>query len=694
MKRTCTTLLILCCLATFGQQQRIPLNANDAFANQHNKDDFSKLSDSDITTHYTVWSPAITPYRVTFDLINFDNCIIKQIKYFVNNGNPSQLKYIIRTATGEEKLLFSYTGGNWNPTWQTVNLDNTVAAKQFIIESPGNADFPDDIQLFGTYTTHTWPVIKQNLPLSDLMGVVVKPWDIASDYIFPEKIPSIVELGAKRIRLYNDYQLNHDASGNLIFDNGLWHQTSNMKLLKDKGISTQMCYLSTPYYPFTADRLNVETYLPLAKDIYAFGVHNKANGEYFKTIEVENEIDKWYSANPALEYMDGYQLAALMSMCYDGHKGKYPNVGLKASGSTALVSAPGMAEGEPYLLYQMMEWCIKNRGYRTDGTPDFPFDIYSFHCYSSLEGQRQGIPGGISPEYGMSQYLEKINTFRKRYAPWMKIHVGEWGWDISENSPLNAPAFGKYSANQVSAMWTVRALLGMAENEINASSYYRIKQDYDALDDGSWIPFATMALLRQYSEGAKQPDGSYLGFDFKRTPTGDYFKQLSQFFSEGWVFDSRVSTSPNVLKFKKGTSEAYVIWETETMAITDKPQFQEKTNTYTLLKSGSIKRFVDDGSGAMSSTGYIAGTPLAIDAKPIIITTDLVILPLRDTAGISRPFIPELFNVELYDFMGVLLLKKKDVNLVEFKKQLRRKKLFILKYYNAKKNVTEKIYKL
>jgi hypothetical protein len=596
--------------------QKIPLSKDIAYVNQHQKDEFTKLFDGDVTeaTRFTVWNPQIKPYVITFDLSDFETCKIQQLKYYNNTGNPSTLKYYyVRKDNGQKVLLKEYKGGGWVQGYQTVDILNAVNASYFIIESEGGSDFPDDLELWGEYTLKPVAVsTRPRSPLSELMGVVVKPWDIASDYMFPEKIPAIKEMGVKRVRLYDDYQLNHD-NGNLIFDHNLWHQTANIKLLKDNGISTQQSYLATPYYPFTGDKLNPETYIQLAKDVYAYGVHNKDN---VKTFEVENELNRWYG-DFAREYMDGYQLAAMMSICYDGHKGKYPNVGMKASGSTALVSVPGMAEGEPYILYQMIEWSIKNRGYRADGTPDLPFDVYSWHCYPSLEGQRQGIPGTISPEVGAAPYFERINKVRKQYAPWLKIHIGEWsGGDINQYSPLAAPIFGKYSAHQSSAMFTVRLLLLMAENEIDASSYYRIKQDFDEVDDNNGIIFATMALQKM-SGGAKQENGSYTGINIQRTLTGDYFKQISEFFNNGWVFDSRVSSSPIVLKFKKGTSEMYVIWQSETMTITDKPQFTERTGTYNLNVKGTLRKFVDDGSGVMSSEAF-NGT-ITYGSKPVIV---------------------------------------------------------------------------
>jgi hypothetical protein len=630
MRKVATILTaLLYSLGCIAQLQRIPLSAGDAYANQHKKDDFSKLSDGDLTTHFTVWSPQITPYRVTYDMSGYDNLIIKQIRYFVNNGNPSQLKYIIRTTTGEEKILYSYSGGNWNPNWVTIDLPNTTAAKDFIIESIGNGDFPDDLQLYGTYTLHQWPsVTRQASPLSDLFGVVIKPWD-DEFHLFPEKLPALLGLRVSRARLYNDYQLNHKADGswNMNQQDG-WRQVDNMKTLKANGISTQMCYLSFPYEPFPTGEVRNDpaTYLQLAKDVYDFGVDNKANGEYFKTIEVGNEMNRWYASNWA-EYMDGYALAAMMSICYDGHKGKFTGVGLKASGSQAQVSLCGLAEAEPYILYQIAEWSEKNRGYRADGTIDLPFDIYSFHLYSSLEGQRQGIPGGVSPEYGMAQYERRLNEIRNKKFSWLKIHIGEWGWDIYYKSALNAPAFGNYTAHQVSGMWSARAILWMAANRIDADSYYRIAQDYNA-DDLNEIPFSTMALLRTWNEGGiKQPDGSYTGFDIRRTLTGDYLSQLSALLSDGWTFESQVSTSPIVLKFKKGTQELYAIWEVEDMIVTDRPQFTEKTGTYNLNVKGKIKRFTDNGSGVMSEESFNGGQ-ISYSAKPLFVVVEPTQTPL------------------------------------------------------------------
>jgi hypothetical protein len=320
--------------------QKIDLPIEDAFVNQHFKDDFKKLVDNDITTRYTQWSPRVVPYQINFPFYNYDTCAVKQIRFRYNNGNASSLKfYYTKKDNGEKVLLYSYTGGSWDSAWKIIDIPSATAARSFVIESKGGDDFPDDIELYGNFSIATQTKSAHTpAPLGDLLGVVCKPWDVASDYMFPEKIPVIQSLGANRIRLYNDYVLCHDASGNLIENNVQWHQAVNMALLKSKGIATQMCYHALPSsYPWPpTDKNDPASYLKLAKDVYQFGIWNKAGGEYSKVFELLNEPGAWY-INDTSQQMDGYQLAAMCSMAYDGHKGKYPRCWIKSIRISSIV---------------------------------------------------------------------------------------------------------------------------------------------------------------------------------------------------------------------------------------------------------------------------------------------------------------------------------------------------------------------
>jgi hypothetical protein len=97
------------------------------------------------------------------------------------------------------------------------------------------------------------------------------------------------------------------------------------------------------------------------------------------------------------------------------------------------------------------------------------------------------------------------------------------------------------------------------------------------------------------------------------------------------VFESRLSSSPNVLLFKKGSDELYVLWETENMTVTDRPYFTERTSTYSVPKNGILRRLVDDSSGMMSSESYVAGTPLTVNAKPLFVvaSSQQIVLPVQ-----------------------------------------------------------------
>src|SRR6187551_748256 len=94
MKRVLIFLFSISCLTSIGQGlQKIKLNERDAYANQHGKDDFAKLIDGNIETRFTVWSPRIIPYQITFPFYDYAKVAIKQLKFRINNGNPSALKF-------------------------------------------------------------------------------------------------------------------------------------------------------------------------------------------------------------------------------------------------------------------------------------------------------------------------------------------------------------------------------------------------------------------------------------------------------------------------------------------------------------------------------------------------------------------------------------------------------------------------
>jgi hypothetical protein len=118
-----------------------------------------------------------------------------------------------------------------------------------------------------------------------------------------------------------------------------------------------------------------------------------------------------------------------------------------------------------------------------------------------------------------------------------------------------------------------------------------------------------------------QSDGTTTGLRIIRTAAGDYFKQEHDLLS-GYTFKERISSSPDVIKFTKGTSEIYAIWEDENVTFTDtRPVITERTGTYNLNVKGKIKKFTDDGSGIMSTADFTGGA-VAYSSSPVFVVVD------------------------------------------------------------------------
>jgi hypothetical protein len=177
---------------------------------------------------------------------------------------------------------------------------------------------------------------------------------------------------------------------------------------------------------------------------------------------------------------------------------------------------------------------------------------------------------------------------------------------------MNAPAYGNYTAEQTRANWAIRTILEYAAHGIDRAQWYRLYQDGNWADKDA-TQFSTMSLLRENEDKT-----------ISRRLVGDYFKQVGEM--GDYVFDSRVSESPRVLKYKKGKDVMYAIWGVEQMKKEkeSRPVFTETTGTYELSLPGIssvIKKEFQDGSGVMRSEKLNVNGKLNINysAKPLFI---------------------------------------------------------------------------
>lgn len=664
MKKFISLPFLILSLISCAQLQRIPLKVSESFANCQVSQGTEYLIDDNPQTRYHPTYPGYTslikPFRTTFLLSDFDPCIIKRIVYFDSNGDGYNCKFIlVRSDNGKEVEIFTFTGEKYLET-VTVDLppDKQFPASKLIIETPSGGDgYPNDIQLWGTFTQKKEDVKNAHYPLKNFLGANLHPWDFDS-LTYPAKYKALVDLKATMLRVYSDIYADKDsATGAYILNpekRGFQTETTFASLKKDAPwVITHICYQnqSLPIkatwtaagktshldIPYGADRNNPLTFTEIAKDAFVLATRGGSNRNlpdypilvssnwwetkqqkvkgkgFYDIIEGGNEWNAWWAGLDG--YLSGSQLATAWSAIYDGHKGLIKNAGAKKADKKIMVSNGGVASDRPDILLDVIEWSKKNRGRRPDGNVDLPFDIYQFHCYPSSDGQYSNSRGGLPPELGMIPKVENVVKTANKYGNGVRTLIGEWGYDVHPESTQNAPAYSSYSAEQSRAHLAIRAILGFAQAGAWGAEWYRLYQDWpNSIYDNVGEQFATMALLRQMDDSAKI---------IKRTLVGDYFKQFSQF--GNYVFSNAIrNDSVRVLRFTNGSKEMYAIWAVEKVTIdskTNRPVYVERQGFFELSKKGKLYRFKDDGSGEMSIENF-TGDKVAYNAKPVLIVSD------------------------------------------------------------------------
>ena len=243
---------------------------------------------------------------------------------------------------------------------------------------------------------------------------------------------------------------------------------------------------------------------------------------YIDCIEPSNEPNMTWAGRR--KYFSPFELAALSSICYDGHEGKYPNVGVKQADPNCRMTMSGIAGTSADYVRAMAFWAKYNR---KDGK--LPFDVINVHhyCGTCEEGvvdvnlADRGVKKvfyGVSPENGnIIGALKPMLDFRSRYAPEQEIWLTEFGWDTNQSydTAMSAHAYGEYSGRQVQAMWLVREYLLLSSIGIERGAMFLIR---DCGPEETVGKFATCGLVTvpldagggHTIQGNKKPSFYYL----------------------------------------------------------------------------------------------------------------------------------------------------------------------------------------
>jgi hypothetical protein len=208
-----------------------------------------------------------------------------------------------------------------------------------------------------------------------------------------------------------------------------------------------------------------------------------------------NEPDKWWKAPNGFFTAEEY--AALLSACWDGHEGRIigGNAGIKAADPNMKVVLGGLVELSVPYLRDMDTWFKANR---TDQV--FCADVLDVHHYSNNFGRNLFMTGaqGISPEAdNLRQQLVPVVQWRNQYFPNKELWLSEFGYDTGTGSVQRAVPYAGFNAEQVQAMWNIRALMEAIAAGIDRTFIYHIN---DITSDQSAI-YMTSGLVTTEAAG-------------------------------------------------------------------------------------------------------------------------------------------------------------------------------------------------
>lgn len=627
----------------------IPLSKDMFWSDNSGVIDVTPLLDGDLETAYNPgFNPIITPVRTNIEMN--PGTSVKKIEILYKYGGSFATKLIIEKLDGTEVLVGTFTppGFSQNGTWLPFNVTGVFEAKRVILESSvGGAVYGQGLRLTGDYDETYTPslTLPTKQPISNMMDVNAFGWNLNTD----AERTAFLSTGSKGVRLYTDAASIEDEKNVMGFNpsilggnyyDDLYSWLTQQGFYHHSALQGQPQYRQRDWATHNAtshrnvaynqkdDKYNPAIWVGGGEFIYnwvsRFGKSGTPsytpyvfpwNGAPVNTVKVAlnnagyvefgNEQDQFW--NGADNFMNGKQIAVAASVAYDGHKGAYAKCGVKSADPSFKMILTGLATSKTDTLEGIKDWTIKNRGYKTNGKINWPFDVIAFHHYSFTGSSNQKAGGtqvGLPPELDLELALKRFVAWVAKNCPEIELQLGEWGNDRNQGSPMKAPAYGSFSVDQVQAMWGARTILVCATSGITRAQYFRLYQDSNEMDLNP-TQFETMALLRDNENGS-----------YSRRLIGDYWKQLSEFGSyvnTGGTLQGQLRTET----YKSGTDEIKAVWTIENFS---NGVFSENIISYSVPAGTVIRRFVDGGS-AMSVQTLTATTNLSVGSSPIFIIT-------------------------------------------------------------------------
>ncbi|MGV3762432.1 hypothetical protein [Parapedobacter sp.] len=261
-------------------------------------------------------------------------------------------------------------------------------------------------------------------------------------------------------------------------------------------------------------------------------------------MECNNEPNRWWKPNKVAQ-QTASEYAANLSAFYDGHQGRLgKDVGVKNADPNMKVVMGGIAAADPAFVQEMIEWCRKHRGTKSDGTVDLCFDIINYHHYSHNrdEEKNRSKQRGVAPELSNATELaQRFVSMAEQDAHGIEVWNTEVGYDVNEYSVQKAIPIKNKSALITQADWNLRNALLYARNGVSKLFFYMLHD----LSATSTTQYASSGFVDKEGALSAKPSWNYL--IQAKDILGDFYYQAT------------IDTDPFVDEYKLDDRVIYVL---------------------------------------------------------------------------------------------------------------------------------------
>lgn len=427
------------------------------------------------------------------------------------------------------------------------------------------------------------------ITFNNMLGINAFEWNFGTPYVPADPSSSKFFKPFSTFRHYLDWQQIESEKGKYGYNptpRGNWKYDEIYQWCAEQGIEVLACIKTIPDWllntypadkqdsenvpaPYGANLSDPASYIEFARLGFQFAarygsntkvdpalVHVPALPTYnpnkkrigtglVQYIECNNEPDRWWkptkmASQTATEY------AANLSAFYDGHKGKLgKGVGVKNADPNMVVVMAGLATTEPAFVEEMIDWCLKNRGRRKDGSIDLCFDVINYHHYArDRDEENYGkSQRGVAPELSDALDVAKrfINLSAEK-AQSIRVWNTETGYDVNQNSIQGARKIGEKSALITQADWILRTSLLYARSGVDKLYFYMLHDVslYNATQ------YASSGFVNKVGKLTARPAWYYL-LQAKNL-IGDYY------------YYRTIKTDPVIIdEYRKGDKKFYVL---------------------------------------------------------------------------------------------------------------------------------------